>query len=61
PEISTERAKTEAEKRHEEVLRKRKLEQIEKLAEKSHQERVKEFNELLEQTPEQHDMPRVGG
>ncbi|KAJ2770888.1 hypothetical protein IWQ56_001170 [Coemansia nantahalensis] len=54
------RAPTAAERRFEEMRRKRTLERIEKLAEKPYRERIKEFNEQLEREPEQHDMPRVG-
>ncbi|KAJ2396131.1 hypothetical protein GGI23_004026, partial [Coemansia sp. RSA 2559] len=41
-------AKTEAERRFDEMQMKRKLEHIERLAEKSFGDRVKEFNEKLE-------------
>ncbi|KAJ2704211.1 hypothetical protein FB645_003446 [Coemansia sp. IMI 203386] len=51
---------TEAEKKYREILKQRKLERIERLASKSYRERVKEFNEKLERTPEHHDMPKVG-
>ncbi|KAJ2559345.1 hypothetical protein EV175_000374 [Coemansia sp. RSA 1933] len=52
--------KTEAEKRFDDMQMKRKLQHIERLAEKSFGDRVKEFNEKLERTPEHNDMPRVG-
>ncbi|KAJ2235906.1 hypothetical protein IWW45_002217 [Coemansia sp. RSA 485] len=51
---------TEAEKKYREILKQRKLERIERLASKSYRDRVKEFNEKLERTPEHHDMPKVG-
>ncbi|KAJ1667608.1 hypothetical protein IW140_002187 [Coemansia sp. RSA 1813] len=53
-------AKTEAEKRFDDMKKKRKLEHIERLAEKSFGDRVKEFNEKLERTPEHNDVPKVG-
>ncbi|KAJ1903398.1 hypothetical protein LPJ81_003085, partial [Coemansia sp. IMI 209127] len=52
--------KTEAEKRFDEMQKKRKLEHIERLAGKSFGDRVKEFNEKLERTPEHNDIPKVG-
>ncbi|KAJ2028562.1 hypothetical protein IWW57_002093 [Coemansia sp. S610] len=59
PVIARER-RTDAEKRHEDILKKRKMERIDKLAEKSYRERVKDFNEKLERAPEHNDMPKVG-
>ncbi|KAJ2501453.1 hypothetical protein GGH96_001872 [Coemansia sp. RSA 1972] len=53
--------KTVAEQKHAAMLQRRKMEQIEKLAEKSYRDQVKDFNDKLERAPEQHDMPRVGG
>ncbi|KAJ2356620.1 hypothetical protein IWW50_000882 [Coemansia erecta] len=53
--------KTQAELKYEETQKRRKLEQIERLAGKSYREQIKEFNDKLEREPEQHDMPRVGG
>ncbi|KAJ2893101.1 hypothetical protein GGI21_001577 [Coemansia aciculifera] len=57
---SSSSSRTDAEKRHEDILMKRKMERIEKMAEKSYRDRVKEFNEKLERAPEHHDMPKVG-
>ncbi|KAJ2655854.1 hypothetical protein IWW48_005327 [Coemansia sp. RSA 1200] len=54
------RTKTEAEKRFDDMQMKRKLERIDQLAEKSFGDRVKEFNEKMERTPEHNDMPKVG-
>ncbi|KAJ2505474.1 hypothetical protein GGI11_006997 [Coemansia sp. RSA 2049] len=54
------RAKTEAEQRFDDMQMKRKLERIDQLAEKSFGDRVKEFNEKMERTPEHNDMPKVG-
>ncbi|ORY91563.1 hypothetical protein BCR35DRAFT_328165 [Leucosporidium creatinivorum] len=52
--------KTEAQRKFEEVQKKRLLEKAAKLANKSHKERVAEFNEKLEAMSEHHDIPRVG-
>ncbi|ORX68845.1 DUF1754-domain-containing protein [Linderina pennispora] len=51
---------TEAERKFEQVQRKRQMERIEKMAAKSHSERVREFNNKLEQAPEHNEMPKVG-
>ncbi|KAJ2607796.1 hypothetical protein H4S08_004697 [Coemansia sp. RSA 1365] len=51
---------TEAEKRHEEMQTKRQRNRIERMAQRSYRERIKEFNEQLDRAPEHHDMPRVG-
>ncbi|BGP31180.1 hypothetical protein JCM10296v2_002944 [Rhodotorula toruloides] len=52
--------KTEAQRRFEEVQRKRLLEKAAKAAAKSHKERVAEFNEKLENMSEHYDIPKVG-
>ncbi|GAA6037830.1 hypothetical protein JCM8097_005060 [Rhodosporidiobolus ruineniae] len=52
--------KTEAQRRFEEVQRKRLLDKAAKAAVKSHKERVAEFNEKLEQLSEHYDIPKVG-
>ncbi|KAK7695272.1 hypothetical protein QCA50_002462 [Cerrena zonata] len=52
--------KTAAEKRFEEVRRKRLAEKVAKLADKSHKDRVNEFNNKLEALSEHHDIPKVG-
>ncbi|TNY22076.1 DUF1754-domain-containing protein [Rhodotorula diobovata] len=52
--------KTEAQRRFEEVQRKRLLEKAAKAAVKSHKERVAEFNEKLENLSEHYDIPKVG-
>ncbi|GAA5955478.1 hypothetical protein JCM8115_006766 [Rhodotorula mucilaginosa] len=52
--------KTEAERRFEEVQRKRLLDKAAKQALKSHKERVAEFNEKLENMSEHYDIPKVG-
>ncbi|RDX51054.1 DUF1754-domain-containing protein [Lentinus brumalis] len=52
--------KTAAEKRFEEVQRKRLAEKVARLANKSHKDRVNEFNTKLELLSEHHDIPKVG-
>ncbi|GAA5869813.1 hypothetical protein JCM1840_007643 [Sporobolomyces johnsonii] len=52
--------KTEAQRRFEEVQRKRLLEKAAKAAAKSHKDRVAEFNEKLENLSEHYDIPKVG-
>ncbi|SCV70786.1 BQ2448_3548 [Microbotryum intermedium] len=50
--------KTEAQKRFEQVQKKRLLEKAAKAATKTHKERVAEFNEKLENMSEHYDIPR---
>ncbi|ETW87025.1 hypothetical protein HETIRDRAFT_99428 [Heterobasidion irregulare TC 32-1] len=52
--------KTEAERRFQEVQRKRLEERVKKLATKTHKDRVHEFNSKLEALSEHHDIPKVG-
>ncbi|EPT01516.1 hypothetical protein FOMPIDRAFT_1048672 [Fomitopsis schrenkii] len=52
--------KTPAEKRFEEVQRKRLAEKVARLAHKTHKDRVHEFNSKLEALSEHHDIPKVG-
>ncbi|TFY80025.1 hypothetical protein EWM64_g3986 [Hericium alpestre] len=52
--------KTEAERRFQEVQRKRLAERVKKLAGKTHKDRVHEFNAKLESLSEHHDIPKVG-
>ncbi|KAF8078882.1 hypothetical protein FPV67DRAFT_1466747 [Lyophyllum atratum] len=52
--------KTEAEKRFEEVQKRRLAERVAKLANKTHKDRVNEFNAHLESLSEHHDIPKVG-
>ncbi|GAA5971820.1 hypothetical protein JCM11641_001526 [Rhodosporidiobolus odoratus] len=52
--------KTDAQRRFEEVQRKRLLDKAAKAAAKSHKERVAEFNEKLENLSEHYDIPKVG-
>ncbi|KAI0361427.1 DUF1754-domain-containing protein [Trametes cingulata] len=57
---STSERKTAAERRFEEVQRKRLAEKVARLANKSHKDRVNEFNAKLEALSEHHDIPKVG-
>ncbi|GAB7340132.1 hypothetical protein MBLNU457_6617t1 [Dothideomycetes sp. NU457] len=52
--------KTEAERRHEELRRKRLDERLKKEGVKTHKERVEELNTYLSKLSEHHDMPRIG-
>ncbi|KAJ1652116.1 hypothetical protein IWQ61_007479 [Dispira simplex] len=52
--------KTEAERKFEEVQKKRKMDRIRNLANKSHRERVAELNQYLEGLSEHYDIPKVG-
>lgn len=52
--------RTEAEKRHEEHLRKLEEERLRKQATKGYRDRVKDFNEHLASLSEHHDIPKVG-
>ncbi|KAF8216033.1 hypothetical protein K438DRAFT_1561345 [Mycena galopus ATCC 62051] len=51
--------KTDAERRFEEVQRRRLAERVAKLANKTHKDRVSEFNAHLESLSEHHDIPKV--
>ncbi|KAI0082083.1 DUF1754-domain-containing protein [Panus rudis PR-1116 ss-1] len=57
--VSSER-KTAAEKRFEEAQKKRLAAKVARLANKSHKDRVAEFNAKLEALSEHHDIPKVG-
>ncbi|PIL31765.1 hypothetical protein GSI_06469 [Ganoderma sinense ZZ0214-1] len=52
--------KTAAEKRFEEIQKKRLAEKVARLASKTHKDRVSEFNAKLEALSEHHDIPKVG-
>jgi len=52
--------RTPAERRHDEHLAARERERITKMADKSHRQRVAEFNEYLSNLTEHHDIPKVG-
>lgn len=54
------RRKTAAELKFEEAHRKRLEAQAEKVASKTHKEKVAEFNAYLEKLSEHHDLPKVG-
>jgi len=52
--------KTEAERRHEEMRRKRLNDRLKKEGAKTHKQRVEELNKYLSNLSEHHDMPRIG-
>jgi protein FAM32A len=52
--------RTEAERKFDDRVRKLEEERIRKLAQKSHKDRIKEFNEKLANLSEHHDIPKVG-
>lgn len=52
--------RTDAQRRHDERVRKLEEERVRRDAQKSHRERIKEFNEYLENLSEHHDIPKVG-
>ena len=52
--------RTAAEKKYDEQLLKREQERVAKMAQKSHREKVAEFNAYLENLSEHHDIPKVG-
>jgi len=52
--------KTPAQRRHEEMRRKRLDERLEREGVKSHKEKVEELNKYLSKLSEHHDMPRIG-
>jgi len=51
---------TPAEKRHKEKLLKKEKERIDKIINKSHKEKVEEYNKYLSSLSEHHDIPKVG-
>ncbi|KAJ3213868.1 hypothetical protein HDU67_002369 [Dinochytrium kinnereticum] len=57
---STGRQLTPAEIRFEEIRRKRQEEKAAKIAQKSHKERVADYNNYLASLSEHHDIPKVG-
>lgn len=54
------RQKTEAEKRHEEMRRKRLEDRLKREGVKTHKEKVEELNKYLSGLSEHHDMPKIG-
>ncbi|KAE8143303.1 hypothetical protein BDV38DRAFT_277329 [Aspergillus pseudotamarii] len=52
--------KTEAEKKHEEMRKKRLQERLKREGVKTHKERVEELNKYLSRLSEHHDMPKIG-
>ena len=53
--------RTAAEKKYDAIMEKRELEEIEKLAAKSHRDKIREFNEKLESLSEHYDLQKVSG
>ncbi|KAF5368449.1 hypothetical protein D9758_002270 [Tetrapyrgos nigripes] len=60
PAVGSSSGKTEAERRFDEVQKRRLAEKVAKLATKTHKDRVNEFNSHLESLSEHHDIPKVG-
>lgn len=60
PRSEEEDRRTEAEKRHDERVRKLEEERLRKMAAKGYRDRVKDFNEHLANLSEHHDIPKVG-
>ncbi|CAO3643962.1 unnamed protein product [Cunninghamella blakesleeana] len=60
PEVQQVIEKTEAEIKFEQIKLQRQMERVSKAAQKSHKERVADFNNKLEQLSEHHDIPKVG-
>ncbi|KAK9456888.1 hypothetical protein V1511DRAFT_509572 [Dipodascopsis uninucleata] len=52
--------RTEAEKRFDEIKRRRLEKLLEKKAAKSHRERIEEYNTYLERLTDHNDMPKIG-
>ncbi|KAH7930424.1 DUF1754-domain-containing protein [Leucogyrophana mollusca] len=52
--------KTDAERRFEEVQRRRLADKVARMAHKTHKDRVAELNSKLESLSEHHDIPKVG-
>ncbi|PYH64201.1 DUF1754-domain-containing protein [Aspergillus vadensis CBS 113365] len=52
--------KTEAERKYEEMRRKRLQERLKREGVKTHKERVEELNKYLSRLSEHHDMPKIG-
>ncbi|RSH95121.1 hypothetical protein EHS25_000207 [Saitozyma podzolica] len=53
------RKMTEAERRYEEIQRRRREERVKKSAKMTHKDRVQEFNSKLDKLSEHHDIPRI--
>ena len=52
--------RTAAEKRYDEQMEKNQAKIVEKMASKSHRDKVRDFNEYLSKLSEHHDIPKVG-
>lgn len=60
PPSDSEDRRTAAEKKHDERVRAREEARLKAQAQKSHKDRVREFNEYLTNLSEHHDIPKVG-
>ncbi|KAE8373257.1 hypothetical protein BDV26DRAFT_272419 [Aspergillus bertholletiae] len=58
--MSAAAGKTEAERKYEEVRKKRLQERLKRDGVKTHKERVEELNKYLSRLSEHHDMPKIG-
>ena len=53
--------RTASERRHDAVMKKRRMEVVGKMTERTHREKVEDFNNYLAALTEHHDMLKVGG
>ena len=60
PRLQGEDRRTDAEKRYAEKMEKREVENLRKMAQRSHRDRITQFNEHLGQLTEHYDIPKVG-
>ncbi|KAN0047477.1 hypothetical protein ACTA71_001859 [Dictyostelium dimigraforme] len=58
--IKVSKTLTEAEKKHKEKLNRKEQKRIDKLVNKSHKEKIEEYNKYLSSLSEHHDIPKVG-
>ncbi|KAN0041158.1 hypothetical protein ACTFIV_003694 [Dictyostelium citrinum] len=58
--IKVSKTLTDAEKKHKEKLNRKEQKRIDKLVNKSHKEKIEEYNKYLSSLSEHHDIPKVG-
>ncbi|EAL65469.1 DUF1754 family protein [Dictyostelium discoideum AX4] len=58
--IKVSKTLTDAEKKHKEKLSRKEQKRIDKLVNKSHKEKIEEYNKYLSSLSEHHDVPKVG-
>ncbi|KAM9976474.1 hypothetical protein ACTFIR_010315 [Dictyostelium discoideum] len=58
--IKVSKTLTDAEKKHKEKLNRKEQKRIDKLVNKSHKEKIEEYNKYLSSLSEHHDVPKVG-